>query len=89
MFNKYFTLSEALSPIDKLEKKIIFSHYKATINDTSLFIIAPTMWQSVKQSLEDIDLGDLRVNQAFLNITSHLPDRLWMYTLSEDCIRVS
>lgn len=46
------------------------------------------MWQSVKQALEDINLGDLRVNQAFLNITSHRPDKLWMYTLSEDCIRV-
>lgn len=88
MLNKYFTLSEALSSIDKLEKIGIFT-LQSNDYDTSLFIIAPTMWQSVKQSLEDINLGDLRVNQAFLNITSHQPDTLWMYTLSEDCIRVS
>lgn len=49
------------------------------------------MWQfaSSRQALEDIDLGDLRVNQAYLNITSDKSDKLWMYTLSEDCVRVS
>lgn len=56
---------------------------------TQLFIIASIMWQYGRQALEDIDLGDLRANQAYLNITSHQDDRLWMYTLSEDCIRVS
>lgn len=47
------------------------------------------MEQVTKQSLEDINLGELRVNQAFLNITSHHSAKLWMYTLSEDCVRVS
>lgn len=47
------------------------------------------MEQIYRQALEDINLEELRVNQAFLNITSHQSDKLWMYTLSNDCIRVS
>lgn len=47
------------------------------------------MWELARQSLAGVNLNNLSVNQAYLNVTSHLSKRIWMYSLSENCIRVS
>lgn len=47
------------------------------------------MWEQFSQSLAGVNLASLSVNQAFLNVTSHLSHRIWMYSLSENCVRVS
>lgn len=33
------------------------------------------------------NLSALGVDEGFLNVTSELPKRLWLYTLSADCVR--
>ncbi|KAG4068888.1 hypothetical protein HA402_005036 [Bradysia odoriphaga] len=45
------------------------------------------MWEQSGQTLPGVNLDKLSVDQAFLNISSHLSHRLWMYSLSEDCVR--
>lgn len=45
------------------------------------------MWELSDPIFGDIDLQNLAVDQAYINITSNASNRYWMYTLSDDCIR--
>lgn len=34
-----------------------------------------------------LKLSDLSVDQAYINVTSYVSKKLWLYTLSDDCVR--
>lgn len=36
-----------------------------------------------------LNLSDLKVDEAYVNVTSHIDRPLWLYTLSEECYKVS
>lgn len=45
------------------------------------------MWELGDPIFKEINLNDLRPDQAYLNVTSKSVDRIWLYSLSEDCVR--
>lgn len=46
------------------------------------------MWEFAQPQLGKIKLERLKVDQAFLNLTSTLNEPLWMYSVSADCVQV-
>ncbi|GAB0094362.1 hypothetical protein DMENIID0001_096520 [Sergentomyia squamirostris] len=43
--------------------------------------------QTTVTKFRNLDLRRLSVDQAYLNISSHFPSSLWLYTLSDECYR--
>lgn len=37
-------------------------------------------------TFRDMNLTTLGVDECFLNITSHIKNKIWLYSLSEDCV---
>lgn len=37
-------------------------------------------------TFKEMNLTTLRVDECFLNITSHIKNKIWLYALSEDCV---
>lgn len=44
------------------------------------------MWELGDPIFEEINLNQLRPDQAYLNVTSKSVARFWLYSLSEDCV---
>lgn len=44
------------------------------------------LWQD---SFDGLPLKELKVDQAFLNVTSTLQNNVWLYSLSDECVSVS
>lgn len=40
------------------------------------------------QEFRGLNLSDLKVDEAYVNVTSLLHSPLWLYTLSEECYKV-
>lgn len=46
------------------------------------------MWEfNTKPLFGNLSTNDLRVDEAFLNLTSSASQRLFIYSLSDDCVR--
>lgn len=45
------------------------------------------MWELGDPIFGDINLNNLRPDQAYLNFTSNSVDRIYLYSLSDDCVR--
>lgn len=46
------------------------------------------MWElGGPETIGDLSINDLRVDQAYLNLTSTASKRLYVYSLIDDCIR--
>lgn len=43
------------------------------------------MWEFSQPHLGKIKIDQLKIDQAFLNLTSSLKETAWMYTVSEEC----
>lgn len=37
-------------------------------------------------TFKEMNLTTLKIDECFLNITSHIKNKIWLYTLSEDCV---
>lgn len=37
-------------------------------------------------TFKDMNLTTLGVDECFLNVTSHIKNKIWLYSLSEDCV---
>ena len=46
------------------------------------------MWELDPPIFNNPDLRNIGIDQAFVNITSTTASRLWVYTLTPDCIEV-
>lgn len=52
-------------------------------------IDARKMFEFWPESVDGFPTDKLKVDQAYLNITSTVDKRLWIYTLSSECVAVS
>ena len=41
------------------------------------------------EEIRGLSINELKVDEAYVNITSHLNGKLWLYTLSDACYKVS
>lgn len=46
------------------------------------------MWEFAQPQLGKIKIERLKIDQAFLNLTSTLNEPVWMYSISDDCVQV-
>lgn len=47
------------------------------------------MWEFSQSPFDGLPIDKLKVDQAYLNITSTLNKNVWMYVLSSECVSVS
>lgn len=47
------------------------------------------MFEFSSEPIDGFPTDELKVDQAYLNITSHFDKPLWLYTLSSECVAVS
>lgn len=47
------------------------------------------MWEFAQPSIGKLKLDRLKIDQAFLNLTSSLGEPTWIYSVSDDCIEVN